>query len=55
MFKNKTMNIKIIFKNIKNMLKYFMFSKHLFYKTLKKQISKIVFKNYFRNYFSNRV
>ena len=40
MFKNKTMNIKIIFKSIKNMLKYFMFSKHLFCKTLKNKFQK---------------
>ena len=51
MIKNKALYIKIIFKNIKNMLKKFKFlNRFLFYK-----IQKTIFKNYFSILFSKIV
>ena len=59
MIKNKALNIKIIFKNIKNRLKTFQFSNiPLFYKTFKnrfqKQFLKIIFQNYFKKQLPNK-
>ena len=56
MIKNKVLDIKIVFKNIKNMLKTFQILKQIFvlYNIREQFSSRITFQNYFKKQLPNK-